>query len=190
MTPTMTSSEVLAPLAERPVEDLVADLERLREVLALAERKAVQAQAELRQLQVDERVLAQLVDWARLRADGAAEAAKRARHGLSQAVSEQASSQPELAMGVPMSSFAPAWPAKDTSVNTPTRLVRIMRAHPDRASWSPPELGAELAREGQPVDSNTVRVALRRMAKRGDIERSDDGRYRLGPEGPTDTGGA
>jgi hypothetical protein len=67
----------------------------------------------------------------------------------------------------------------------PDQIKRLLaNGEPDR-EWKPFEVAAALEASGTPSRIENVRVALRRLTKRGEIERGDKG-YRL----PTDTSGS
>jgi hypothetical protein len=65
-----------------------------------------------------------------------------------------------------------------TSAATPDQIKRLFADGGRDREWKPFEVAAALDANGTPARIENVRVALRRMTKRGEIERGDKG-YRL-----------
>jgi hypothetical protein len=60
-------------------------------------------------------------------------------------------------------------------------LLRVFRQHPEHPAWRPPELRDQLASDGEPRELNSIRVTLRRMVDKGQLNKDGDV-YRLRPD--------
>lgn len=139
----------------------------------------------------DQRTMTETLDFLRripldqIRADLARVQAERARLGAEEELLHRVLALREDDTPSIPSAEQFGTPAISGTLPTPVLIKRLLAASPDAREWTPAEVVQALQASGVPtVKKENVRMALRRLTQRGELERGKNG-YKLPPREPT-----